>query len=88
MNRGMKRRSRYVGANIGEHLAKIAREQDILLRVCDRCAIERGLGEGDFSQCGLGHVQAKGFVEGVVAGCFPQLYAALAESPPDQVITL
>jgi hypothetical protein len=25
---------------------------------------------------------------GVVAGCFPQLYGALGESPPDQVITL
>ncbi|NHB78604.1 sulfur reduction protein DsrE, partial [Rhodobacter sp. M37P] len=25
---------------------------------------------------------------GVVAGCFPQLYGALAGNPPDQVITL
>ncbi len=30
----------------------------------------------------------KALVDGVVAGCFPQLYGALAGSPPDQVITL
>ncbi len=44
------------GDPIGERLAKIAREQNILLMVCDRCAIERDLGEGDFTQCGLGQV--------------------------------
>jgi hypothetical protein len=76
------------GEPVGERLAKIASEQNILLMVCDRCAIERGLAEGDFSQCGMGEVQAKGLVEGVVAGCFPQLYAALAGNPPDQVISL
>jgi hypothetical protein len=31
---------------------------------------------------------AKGAVEGVQVGCFPDLYAALAANPPDQVITL
>ncbi len=76
------------GDPIGERLAKIAREQNILLMVCDQCAVRRGLAEGGFSQCGSGEVQAKGLVEGVVAGCFPQLYAALAGNPPDQVITL
>ncbi len=44
------------GDPIGERLAKIAREQNILLMVCDRCAIERDLGEGDFTQCGFGQV--------------------------------
>lgn len=76
------------GEPIGERLAQVAREQNILLMVCDRCAVDRGLAEGDFSQCGLGQVKAKGLVEGVVAGCFPQLYAALAGNPPDHVITL
>jgi len=76
------------GEPIGERLAKVAKEHNILLMVCDRCAVERGLAEGDFSMCGLGQVKAEGLVEGVVAGCFPQLYAALAGSPPDQVITL
>ena len=33
-------------------------------------------------------VKAKGLVEGVSAGCFPQLYEALGSNPPDQVITL
>jgi hypothetical protein len=33
-------------------------------------------------------VKARGLVEGVVAGCFPQLYEALSGNPPDQVITL
>jgi hypothetical protein len=76
------------GEPIGERLAKIAKEHNILLMVCDRCAVERGLAEGDFTMRGLGQVKAKGLVEGVVAGCFPQLYAALAGNPPDQVITL
>lgn len=76
------------GEPIGERLAKLAKAQHILLMVCDRCAVERGLAEGEFLMCGLGQVKAKGLVEGVVAGCFPQLYAALAGNPPDQVITL
>jgi hypothetical protein len=76
------------GDPIGERLAKVAKEQNILLMVCDRCAVERNLAEGDFDQCGLGQVRAKGLVEGVVAGCFPQLYEALSDKPVDQVITL
>jgi hypothetical protein len=76
------------GDPIGERLAKVAKEQNILLMVCDRCAVERNLAEGDFDQCGLGQVRAKGLVEGVVAGCFPQLYEALSDRRVDQVITL
>jgi len=76
------------GDPVGERLAKVAKAQNILLMVCDQCAVRRGLAEGDFSQCGLGQVKAKGLVEGVLAGCFPQLYAALASNPPDYVITL
>jgi hypothetical protein len=56
--------------------------------ICDDCAIRRGMAEGDFHQCGRGEVRAKGCVPGVVAGCFPQLYAALGGNPPDYVITL
>ena len=62
---------------VGERLAKIAKEQKMLLMVCDQCAVRRGLAEGTFEQCGSGDVKAKGLVEGVVAGCFPQLYQAL-----------
>jgi sulfur relay (sulfurtransferase) complex TusBCD TusD component (DsrE family) len=76
------------GDPVGERLAKVAKEQNILLMVCDQCAVRRGLADGEFSQCGTGQVKAKGLVEGVVAGCFPQLYAALGGNPPDQVITL
>ena len=55
--------------------------------VCDQCAVRRELAEGTFEQCGSGEVKPK-VVDGVQAGCFPQLYQALAGSPPDQVITL
>ncbi len=76
------------GDPIGERLARIARRDGILLMVCDQCAVRRGMAEGTFDMCGTGSVKAVGLVEGVQAGCFPQLYAALAESPPDYVITL
>jgi len=76
------------GDPVGERLARIAKEKNILLMVCDQCAVRRNLAEGDFDQCGSGQVKAKGFVDGVVAGCFPQLYEALGGNPPDQVITL
>ena len=74
--------------SVGERLSKIARDKGMLLMVCDQCAVRRGLAEGTFEQCGSGDVKAKGLVEGVVAGCFPQLYSALGSNPPDQVVTL
>lgn len=73
---------------VGQRLSKIALDRGMLLMVCDQCAVRRGLAEGTFEQCGSGDVKAKGLVEGVVAGCFPQLYTALGSNPPDQVITL
>lgn len=76
------------GDPIGERLAAVARQQKVLLMVCDMCAVRRGLAEGTLEQCGTGAVKAKGLVDGVSAGCFPQLYGALAETPPDYVITL
>ena len=76
------------GNEFGERLSKVAKEQNILLMICDQCAVRRGYGDGTFEQCGTGEVKAKGTVEGVVAGCFPQLFEALSSSPPDQVITL
>ena len=33
-------------------------------------------------------VEAKNTVDGVIAGCFPQLYGALGGNMPDQIITL
>ena len=76
------------GDPIGERLAKVAADKGILLMICDQCAVRRGMADGTFEQCGKGDVRAKGTVSGVQAGCFPQLYQALAGSPPDQVITL
>ena len=71
------------GDPIGERLAEVAAEQGILLMMCDQCAIERGLAEGQPGSC-----RTVGTVAGVQVGCFPDLYGALAGNPPDQVITL
>ena len=71
------------GDAMGERLAKVAAEQNILLMLCDQCALERGLAEGEPGAC-----TAVGTVDGVAVGCFPDLYGALAANPPDHVITL
>jgi hypothetical protein len=76
------------GDPFGERLAKVAKAQNILLMACDQCAIRRGLGEGEFHQCGTGEVRPKGMIEGAQVGCFPQLYAALGQAGDVQVITL
>ena len=76
------------GDSVGERLAIVAAEKNILLMGCDQCALRRNLAEGEFSQCGSGEVTPKDVVAGVHVGCFPQLYAALAPAAPDQVITL
>ncbi len=71
------------GDPIGERLAKVADKTGTLLMMCDQCALERGLASGEPGNC-----QPSGTVAGVKVGCFPDLYAALAGNPPDQVITL
>lgn len=71
------------GDPIGERLARIAQNNNMLLMMCDRCAIERGLAKGEPGDC-----QVQDTVDGVTVGCFPDLYAALAGNPPDHVITL
>ena len=76
------------GDPVGERLARIAQEKNILLMVCDQCAVRRNLADGTLESCGTGPVSAKGLVSGVVAGCFPQLYGALAGNPPDYVVSL
>ncbi len=85
------------GDPIGERLAKVAAGKGILLMMCDMCALERGLAEGAPIWCDPATGQGRqepatcrptGTVEGVRVGCFPDLYAALAQNPPDQVITL
>ena len=76
------------GDPIGEHLAQIAAEKNILLMMCDQCALRRHLAEGHIDQCSTGEVTPKDVVDGVQVGCFPQLYSALAPAKPDQIITL
>jgi sulfur relay (sulfurtransferase) complex TusBCD TusD component (DsrE family) len=71
------------GDPVGERLARVAAEDGMLLMLCDQCALERGLAEGE-----IGAARPVGTVAGVRVGCFPDLYAALAGSPPEQVITL
>jgi sulfur relay (sulfurtransferase) complex TusBCD TusD component (DsrE family) len=73
---------------IGKRLSVVANRKNILLMICDQCALRRGMASGDFSQCGSGEVEAKNTVDGVIAGCFPQLYGALGGNMPDQIITL
>ena len=72
------------GDPLGERLAKVAQEQNILLMLCDQCATERGLVEPN----GDGGYTPRDVVDGARVGCFPDLYAALATNMPDQVITL
>lgn len=62
------------GDPIGERLARVAKQQGILLMGCDQCCYERGI--------------ADKLVEGAVIGCFPNLYTALSGNMPDHIITL
>ena len=62
------------GDPIGERLAKVAKEQGIMLMGCDQCCWER-------------EIDGK-LVDGATIGCFPNLYEGLAGNMPDQVITL
>lgn len=71
------------GDPLGERLAQVAAAQQILLMLCDQCALERGLAEGEPGNC-----RPVGTVAGVQVGCFPDLYAALSGNPPDQIISL
>lgn len=71
------------GNELGERLADVAIEHDITLMLCDQCADERGLAV----ETNDGY-EPTGTVAGVEVGCFPDLYGALSEDPPDQVITL
>jgi hypothetical protein len=67
----------------GERLGRVAAEHEMLPMLCDQCALERGLAEGE-----IGAALPTGTVAGVRVGCFPDLYAALAGDPPDHIITL
>jgi len=84
------------GDPIGERLSRVAQDQGLLLMMCDMCALERKLAEGEPRWCDAegrgrttpGECHVRDTVAGVSVGCFPDLYAALAGNLPDQVITL
>ncbi len=87
------------GDPIGERLAKVAKEKNIWLGVCDMCALDRGLAEGEPVWCEANRTSGRrkaapekirlvNAVDGVHVGCFPDVYAALSGNPPDLVISL
>jgi hypothetical protein len=60
--------------DIGARLQKVQQETGMLLMGCDQCCFER-------------HI-ADSLIPSARIGCFPDLYAALGPTAPDQVITL
>lgn len=84
------------GDPVGERLAVVAAASGTLLMMCDMCALERHLAQGQPRWCdaaGKGRAEpaechVTGTVPGVTVGCFPDLYEALAGNMPDQVITI
>jgi sulfur relay (sulfurtransferase) complex TusBCD TusD component (DsrE family) len=74
---------------LGQRLADVAAERDVLLMLCDQCAARRGLAAYDRTgEDGRDRYEATNTVEGATVGCFPDLYDALGEVGVDQVITL
>lgn len=84
------------GDPIGERLSKVAADTGMLLMMCDMCALERNLAEGEPRWCapdGKGRTEPAecnvvDTVDNVHVGCFPDLYGALAGNMPDHIITL
>ncbi len=62
------------GNPLADRLQRLSEAKDILLMGCDQCCFERDV--------------ADKLIQGAKIGCFPDLYAALADNMPDQVISL
>lgn len=62
------------GTETGAHLHALHEQTGMILMGCDQCCHERGLSES--------------LIQAANLGCFPTLYAALASTGVDQVITL
>ena len=71
------------GGPTGERLSKLAKENGILLMMCDQCVLQRKLATVKPRSARSGDT-----VGGVQVGCFPDLYSALTPVGIDQVITL
>ena len=87
------------GDPLGERLAKVAKQQNIWLGVCDMCALDRGLAEGEPVWCEADRkagrataapekIRLMDAIDGLHVGCFPDVYQALSGNPPDLVISL
>ena len=87
------------GDPLGERLAKVAKEKNIWLGVCDMCALDRGLAEGEPVWCNPDRasgrakpapekIRLKNAIDGLHVGCFPDVYKALSGAMPDHIITL
>jgi hypothetical protein len=87
------------GDPLGERLARVAKAPNIWLGVCDMCALDRNLAEGEPVWCNPDRLTArpagapekirlKDAVDGLHVGCFPDVYKALSGNPPDLVISL
>lgn len=77
------------GDPLGERLSAVAAKRDILLMLCNQCAVQRGLAEptGEH-ESGRVRCEPRDVVDGATVGCFPDLYEALDGAGVDQVITL
>ena len=87
------------GDPLGERIAKVAKEKNIWLGVCDMCALDRDLAEGEPVWCypdrtrgrssaAPEKIRLKNAIDGLHVGCFPDVYQALSGNPPDLVISL
>jgi hypothetical protein len=87
------------GDPLGERLAKVAKEKNIWLGVCDMCALDRDLAEGEPVWCNPDRktgrarpehdkIRLKNAIDGLHVGCFPDVYQALGGNAPDAVICL
>lgn len=62
------------GCDIASRLQAISEKTGMLLMACDRCCYQRDIADKLIAPAGI--------------GCFPNVYAALAQAGVDQVITL
>jgi sulfur relay (sulfurtransferase) complex TusBCD TusD component (DsrE family) len=74
------------GYELGSRLSNVARSNDIVLMMCDRCAEKRDLAERN--EDATDSYQAINTYENVSVGCFPDVYEMAEERSVDQVITI
>ncbi len=73
---------------VGERVARVSGDRNILLVIRDPCAVRRTVADGTLERRAGCDVPPTGMVAGVQAGCFPRPFAALASNAPDFATTL